>query len=477
MPDLSLVHIDRIAKDIRREEITFSHLLNELIDHVCCDVEYEMKNGSEFSEAYKNVKHRMGPRRLKEIQEETLYAVDTKYRKMKKTMKVSGIVGTIMIGFSAIFKIQHWPLAGILLTLGALDLAFIFMPSALSVLWKETHNRKRLFLFISGFFAGMFFILGTLFKVQHWPGAGIVISLAALSGIFLLIPALLADRLADSEKKSKRPVYILGAVSIACYSAGLLFRIMHWPLAGELVLSGLVIFCLVVFPWYTWLTWREENSIKASFIFIIIGSLLIIVPGALINLNLQHTYESGFYFNMGQQDALYKSMSESTNSKLNLYRDSTGYKDMEELHSKTEVLLDLIFNIEEEMILQAEGQPGEPAVNTGQMKNSDAGAEIQYLQLSRPFHDSPARDHLSDGANSRMKLDNAIKEYTDYISTLSSESENVGILSLLKPHIYFPAEMGKNGNVSLIVALHSIALLKNSILLFEAEAMKTLGRQ
>jgi GldL N-terminal domain len=477
MPDLSLVHIDRIAKDIRREEITFSHLLNELVDHVCCDVEYEMKNGSEFSEAYKKVKQRMGPRRLKEIQEETLYAVDTKYRNMKNIMKVSGIVGTIMIGFAALFKIQHWPLAGILLTLGALILAFVFMPSALGVLWKETHNRKRLFLFISGFFAGMFFIIGTLFKVQHWPGAGIVISLAALSGIFLFIPALLADRLADSEKKFKRPVYILGAVSIACYSAGLLFRIMHWPLAGELILSGLVIFCLVVFPWYTWLTWREENSIKAPFIFIIIGSLLIIVPGALINLNLQHTYESGFYFNMGQQDALYKSMSESTNSNLNLYRDSTGYKDMEELHSKTEVLLDLIFNIEEEMILQAEGQPGAPAVNTGQIKKSASGAEIQYLQLSSPFHDSPARDHLFGGKNSRIKLDNAIKEYTDYISTLSSESENVRILSLLKPQIFFPTEVEKNGNVSLIVALHSIALLKNSILLFEADAMKTLGRQ
>ncbi len=477
MPELSLLHIERIAKDISREEITFSHLLDELIDHVCCDVEYEMENGLEFTEAYKKVKQRLGARRLKEIQEETLFAVDTKYRKMKNTMKVSGIVGTIMIGFAALFKIQHWPLAGMLLTLGTLILAFIFMPSALGALWKETHNRKRLFLFISGFFAGMFFIIGTLFKVQHWPGAGIVINLAALSGILLFIPALMADRLADSDKKVKRPVYILAAVSTACYGAGMLFRIMHWPFAGILMVAGLVIFCIIVFPWYTLLTWREESSVKAPFIFIIIGSLLIIVPGLLINMNLQSAYESGFYSNMDQQETLYKSMHETTSSNMDVYRDSTRYMDMQELHSKTEVLLDVIYSIEEGMILQSEGQPGEPAVNTGQIQDSNSGPEIQYVKLSYPFHDVPARDHLYRGTNSRLLLDNALIEYADYISGLSSASEKESILNLLEPDIYFPTEMGENGNVSLIVALHSLALLKNSILLLEADAMNILGRQ
>ena len=45
------------------------------------------------------------------------------------------------------------------MSLGALILAFVFLPSALNVLWKETHNRKRLFLVISAFFAGMLLII------------------------------------------------------------------------------------------------------------------------------------------------------------------------------------------------------------------------------------------------------------------------------------------------------------------------------
>ena len=55
MPELSLQHIDQISRDIRRQEITFSHLLEDLIDHVCCDVEYEMQAGLNFAEAYNRV--------------------------------------------------------------------------------------------------------------------------------------------------------------------------------------------------------------------------------------------------------------------------------------------------------------------------------------------------------------------------------------------------------------------------------------
>jgi hypothetical protein len=68
-------------------------------------VEYEMQHGLSFSEAYGRIKKKLGPRRLKEIQEETLYAVDTKYRIMKNIMKISGIAGTIMFGFATLFKL------------------------------------------------------------------------------------------------------------------------------------------------------------------------------------------------------------------------------------------------------------------------------------------------------------------------------------------------------------------------------------
>src|SRR5450759_3596674 len=298
MPELSLHHIDQISRDINREEITFSHLLEDLIDHVCCDVEYEMQNGLNFTDAYYRVKQKMGSRRLKEIQEETLYAVDTKYRYMKNTMKISGVAGTIMFGFAALFKIQHWAGAGVMMTLGALILAFVFLPSVLSVLWKETHNRKRLFLFISAFFAGMLFILGTLFKIQHWPLAGSILTLSALSGILFFIPALALSRLSDQENKAKRPIYILGAAGSVFFAAGMLFKMQHWPLATVFMIIGIILLCFLAIPLFTWLTWKEESHISSMFIFLVIGFLLIVIPGTMVTLNLQHSYQAYYYLSL-----------------------------------------------------------------------------------------------------------------------------------------------------------------------------------
>jgi phosphoglycerol transferase MdoB-like AlkP superfamily enzyme len=284
MPDLTLQNIERVSNDILKEEIVFSHLSEELIDHLCCDIEYEMQSGIDFEKAYDKVRFKIGSRRLKEIQEETLYAVDTKYRHMKNTMKISAITGTVLLGFASLFKIHHWPSAGIMMTLGAICLALIFLPSALGVLWKETKSGKRIFLFISAFLAGMFFILGILFKVQHWPGGGVILSLSYLSGVIFFIPALFFSLFRDTERRAKRPAYILAFIGVTVHMLGLLFKIQHWPYSGLLLTTGMSILFVIALPLYTWIKWKDEKYVKAEYIYLLIGSLAILIPSVLISI-------------------------------------------------------------------------------------------------------------------------------------------------------------------------------------------------
>ncbi len=118
------------------------------------------------------------------------------------------------------------------------------MPSALTVLWKETHSGKRLFLYISAFVTAMLFIIGVVSKIQHWPLAALILMVASLSGIFAFIPALLAAKLKDQENRSKKIVYILGAAGLIFYTLALLFKIQHWPGASLFMMCGVVI----IFP-------------------------------------------------------------------------------------------------------------------------------------------------------------------------------------------------------------------------------------
>jgi hypothetical protein len=476
MPEMNLQHIDQISQDIRRQEINFSHLLEELIDHVCCDVEYEMKLGLEFSEAYRKVKSKIGSRGLKEIQEETLFAVDTKYRKMKNTMKISGITGTIMLGFAALLKIQHWPFASILLTLGAMVLAFVFLPSALTVLWKETRNTKKLFLFISSFLTGTCFIAGTLFKIQHWPGAGYILILGALSGILFFIPALLINRLNDEENKAKRPVYILGAAGFVLFIAGMLFKIQHWPFSAFLMVTGLLILCILAFPWFTWLTWKEESHISSMFIFLVIGSLLLIVPGAMVNLNLQHSYQDYYYPNNIQQNEMYNYLYRNNSSLVSRYHDSLSYPKLEQLHSRTIGVLAIISNIQEKMVQKSEGEPGKPAVSASQISQTETGHEILYMELSMPFSTGPVKDFLLPGCQARQDINLAMAGYLDYLTKIFPGEDILRYKKMLEPSTYLSGENTGKSEISLMSGLHSLEIMKNGLLTVESCVLNEIAK-
>ena len=475
MPELSLHHIDQISRDISRQEIIFSHLLEDLIDHVCCDVENEMQNGLNFTEAYHRVKQKMGSRRLKEIQEETLYVVDTKYRYMKNTMKISGVAGTIMFGLASLFKIQHWAGAGVMMTLGAMILAFVFLPSALSVLWKETHNRKRLFLFVSAFSAGMLFILGTLFKIQHWPMAGTILTMAAVSGIMFFIPALALNRLSDQENKTKRPVYFLGAAGIVLFVAGMLFKMQHWPLATLFIVIGIIFLCFLAFPMFTWLTWKEESHISSMFIFLVIGFLLIVVPGAMITLNLQRSYQAYYYPNNDQQNALYDYLFRNNNSLVSRYHDSLTYSKMEQLHSKTTGILAIISNIQQKMIQKSEGQPGKPAVSADQISQTKTGQEILYRELSRPFDPGPVKAFLLPGCSARKELNSSMAEYVSYLASIASAEDLLKYKKMLDTEIFLPAGDPDKSEISLMTGLHTLEIIKNGLLAVESCVLNTIA--
>ncbi len=476
MPELSLHNIDQISSDVRNQEITFSHLLDELIDHLCCDVENEMQNGLSFAEAYRKVKKKMGSRRLKEIQEETLYAVDTKYRKMKNTMKISGVAGTIMFGFATLFKIQHWPLAGPMLTLGAITLAFIFMPSALTVLWKETHSTKRLFLFISAFLTGTFFIAGTLFKLQHWQGAGYLLLFVAISGILFFIPAVLVNRMNDPDKKIKRPVYILGTAGSILYIAGMLFKLQHWPLSTLFMVAGLLLLCILALPWFTWLTWKEQSHISSVFIFMIIAFLLIMIPGALVNLNLQHSYQDLYYPNNIQENAMYNYLYRNNSSLISSYHDSLNYKQMEQVHNRTTGMLAIISNIQEKMVRESEGEPGTPVVSADQIIQTETGDEILYRELSKPLDPEPVKDFLLPGCKSWQELNLSMKEYEDFLGAMISTEDILKYKKMFNTETFIPVGNPENNQMSLMSGLHSLEIMKNGLLTVESCVLNEIAK-
>jgi hypothetical protein len=220
MAELTEKEIQKLNQEIERQGLTYTELQQELLDHLCCDVEAEMDEGLEFIKALEKVQKGMGKDRIRQVQEETLLLINQKYRIMKKFMYVLGVIAPSLLIIGTIFKIQHWPGAGIMLVLSLFMLGAIYLPVFVMVKIRDTRKKGKkvnMPMYIFGLIAGIIFIAGAMFKIQHWPGAGMMISLSGIVTVLVFIPILVIQAVRDKENQVQNftiLIFVLSFVAI-----------------------------------------------------------------------------------------------------------------------------------------------------------------------------------------------------------------------------------------------------------------------
>lgn len=299
-----------VTNDVENQGINFSHLGTDLIDHVCCDIEERMYDGIPFYDAYEQVKKDFGIKGLRQIQQDTLMLIDKNYRIMKNSMKLIGALSLALMAFGAMFKIMHWPMAGIMLAISFAFIALVFFPSLLYVTYKEANEKKQLPLYITGFIGGLIFITSILFKVMHWPGGAWLI----LSGLGILTLILIPMIIFKQVKKSKlnTSVYLIGLISLMIVLTGLLFKVMHWPGAGILLSVGGTIMILAFVPLFYITEIKNSEKPRVDFIFGIVALTFFIIFNFLLSLNASNTFNDDIAY----QDNSYRETTKLLNSEL-----------------------------------------------------------------------------------------------------------------------------------------------------------------
>jgi uncharacterized membrane protein len=171
------------------------------------------------------------------------------------------------------------------MALGFFLLCIFFLPSAIYVLYKENKG-QRFFLYLFGLLSFLPLMAGILFKVQHWPGAGILITIGFAATVILFLPTLMYVKIKDSARKDLNPIFIVGVIAGMIHIAGLLFKLMHWPGASLLFFVGPMVFVLVFLPWYTWKVYKEKEYVTFDFIFLLVGVIWFILTSTLFSLNI-----------------------------------------------------------------------------------------------------------------------------------------------------------------------------------------------
>lgn len=141
---------------------------------------------------------------------------------MKQKIYIFGVSTALVIFAGTIFKINHFAGAGKLLAVGILTLVLLFLPVALVNHYKAEGNRQNLPLYIVTWLTCFIVFLAMLFKIMHWPYAGILMTIALPFPYVVFLPVFLMVTARNKNFSIYHTVFVLMLLVINSVFSGLL---------------------------------------------------------------------------------------------------------------------------------------------------------------------------------------------------------------------------------------------------------------
>lgn len=141
---------------------------------------------------------------------------------MKQKLYILGLITAIVTFLGTIFKLNHWPGAGIMITIGLVTLVLLFIPAALVNHYKASGNRQNLMLYVITWLTCFVIFTSMLFKIQHWPGAGVMLTIALPFPYVVFLPVFLVTVSRNRNFNIYNTVFVLLLLAVNSIFAALL---------------------------------------------------------------------------------------------------------------------------------------------------------------------------------------------------------------------------------------------------------------
>lgn len=191
MVELNDKQVDFIHQQLFNNPLENNELQGDLLDHFCCFVENQMSLGFSFQESLSKASQAIAPNGVKEIEDELFFIVHLKPQiTMKRILYFSSFVFAFTLCLNFLFKTMHWPYANKLLLIANTTLLFLTLPS-LTVLGFRNRallNKKDKLRMVTGILSGFMISIGVMFKALHFPMAGVLFGTGFIIFSFVFLP-------------------------------------------------------------------------------------------------------------------------------------------------------------------------------------------------------------------------------------------------------------------------------------------------
>jgi hypothetical protein len=144
------------------------------------------------------------------------------HKLMKQKIYILGVITAMIVFTGTIFKINHYPGAGILLIIGISSLVLLFLPLALENNYRAAENRKNLLIYIITYITCFVVFTSMLFKLLHWPHAGTLLTIAIPFPYVVFLPVFIIITSKDKNFNVYNTVFVLLLLALNSVLSGLL---------------------------------------------------------------------------------------------------------------------------------------------------------------------------------------------------------------------------------------------------------------
>lgn len=141
---------------------------------------------------------------------------------MKQKIYILGVVTVAIVFTGAIFKINHYPGSGVMITAGMTSLVLLFLPLALVNHFRSAESMKNLSLYIVTYVTCFVVFTAMLFKLQHWPGAGTLLTIGLPFPYVVFLPVFISVTSKDKNFNIYNTVFVLLFLALNSVFSGLL---------------------------------------------------------------------------------------------------------------------------------------------------------------------------------------------------------------------------------------------------------------
>lgn len=190
---LSQDHIDLIRHHIVKSEVSTETLKDDLLDHICCVIEKKMEKGISFENALPEALYEVAPNGLDDVQRKTFYLLKSpKIILMKKVIYSIGLVSACALSLGWLFNILQWTGGPELSNYGSLVFLLLFVPLLMASHYKVTAQKpltEKIRVW-TGVVSSLIVGTSLVFKLMHLQGGGWLLIAGALLFSFGFLPFL-----------------------------------------------------------------------------------------------------------------------------------------------------------------------------------------------------------------------------------------------------------------------------------------------